>query len=85
MGYPDIWPSDREYAGEVDVDEHPIDEDGYDTMGRYFGVGEPLWHVTDEYDVGLDAIYLDAVIRAESREAAVEMVRERFPRARFVE
>ena len=73
----------REDAGKVEVEDHPIDEDGYDSMGRYFGVGEPLFYVTDMYDPDLDSIYLDAVVRAKSRDGVIQMVRERFPRARF--
>lgn len=50
---------------------------GYTSSGRYFGIGSPLYHVTDEEgDV-------DFWIRARSRGAALAIVRDIYPYARF--
>lgn len=54
-----------------------IDAGGYDPLGTYYGIGEPLYWCASEDGA------LDFTLRAASREAAKEAVRARVPGARF--
>ena len=46
------------------VERIPVDRQGYDRRGRYWGVGERLWHITDNENER------DAIVRAPSAAAA---------------
>lgn len=55
-----------------------LNSGGYtSSSGQYFGLGAPLYHVTDEDDA------VDFWIRASSRGSALAIVRDIYPRARF--
>jgi len=54
-----------------------LNSGGCTSSGRYFGIGAPLYHVTDEDDA------VDFWIRASSRGSALAIVRDIYPRARF--
>jgi len=38
-------PRKKEWEKDVSVHRHPLDRQGYDKLGRYFGVGEKLWEI----------------------------------------
>ena len=55
-----------------------IDSGGYDPNGTYFGTGfDPIyWYANEECTI-------DDVLRAPTRTAAKQLVRERYPHAKF--
>lgn len=57
-----------------------INRQGYDSSGRYWGVGAPLFSAYDGDTFG--DIYTDT-FRAADRDAAKAHVRKRHPNARF--
>jgi hypothetical protein len=62
-----------EPAGTVTVRKSPLDRQGYDRNGTYFGAGQELfWYADEEGE-------LDAVERAADIEDVVKVLRERFP------
>ena len=67
--------------GMIDVDERlylrrvPINNGGYDSGGAYWGIGAPLYCVSD----GDDWRYF----RARNRDAAKAIIREENPTAKF--
>jgi hypothetical protein len=58
--------------GGVQVERVELDELGYDDRGKYYGLGEPLWHVLS------DSPYIDTVVRARSAQAARAQALERY-------
>lgn len=54
-----------------------LNQGGYTTGGRYFGVGQPLYFYSD--DDGLLCDY----IRADDRQHAKEIIRAKYPHAKF--
>ncbi len=75
LGRPTIEPDDTtDYTGTLALRRAHIDRDGYDINGTYFGIGDPLWWVTDGADV-------DYVFRAEDRNEARAEVVARYPHA----
>ena len=56
----------------------PLTSLGYDSRGRYFGVGAPIWHATTSFG------QVDFTVRAPSRQEAKRIVRETYPNARFL-
>lgn len=76
-----MWVKDRapdwsKYTGRISLTRTRIDRYGYDSDGRYFGVGEPVFCVASEDD---DAIY--HFIRAKDRSMAKQMLRFEYPNA----
>jgi hypothetical protein len=64
-----------------------INNAGYDSMGRYWGVGNPLWTAEADFPDWKPAdgfpSGLDFQFRATDRERAKAMIREVYPNARF--
>jgi hypothetical protein len=67
-----------EPEGTITVRHSPLDRQGYDRNGTYFGGGLPLFWYADEGG------NIDAVERAVDIEDAVKVLRERFPGAEIV-
>ena len=61
------------YTGKVYVRRERLNSGGYTADGCYFGIGEPLYYVTD-YD-GIHSDYF----RASCREEALEKARDIYP------
>lgn len=59
--------------GEILLREVPIDEDGYDDGGAYWGIGEPLWCAQSKVTARV------RYFRADDRESAMA----RLPGVRF--
>jgi len=55
----------------------PLDSQGYDRGGAYWGLGAPIWHLQSQ-DGGFESFF-----RASSRASAKEKVRDEIPEARF--
>ena len=55
-----------------------LDRGGYDSDGRYFGIGAPLFIVSNEKDEETDDIK-EVYIRASDKEAAKKYVKEHNP------
>lgn len=68
------------FTGKIVVRREPLTRDGYTKgkYGRYFGVGAPLWHVTD-YETGEDVNFY---VRAHDKAAAVALIAGAYPGAR---
>jgi hypothetical protein len=60
----------------ITVRRSPLDRQGYDRNGTYFGSGQPIFWYADESGE------VDAVTRAADIEDAITIVRERFPNAK---
>lgn len=58
----------------------PLDADGYDPAGTYFGRGAPLYNVSGEDASGNE---VDFTIRAYDREHAREKALARYPNAKI--
>lgn len=69
------------FTGRIDIRRVPLTRDGYSKgkWGQYFGVGAPLWRVTD-YETGGGEV--DFYVRAASKPAAKALVRDAYPGAR---
>ena len=57
----------------TDVIRVPLDSDGYTRNGRYYGVGEPLWHVRSA-DGAIDE-YVRAATKAEALQSVADTQR----------
>lgn len=68
---PDVKPAAKVYLKKM-----PIDRDGYDSGGSYWGIGDPMFWASDDADFEL-------FTRAKNREDAKRIVREKHPEARF--
>lgn len=66
-----------EYEGKFTLRRVRLDNGGYDSLGTYWGHGEPLYWVANEEGS------IDYNIRASSRDAAKAEVRFSYPKARF--
>lgn len=58
----------RAYTGRVYVRRERLNQGGYTSYGCYFGIGKPLYYITD-YD-GVHSDYIRASCRAEALEKA---------------
>jgi hypothetical protein len=69
------------YTGKIDIRREPLTADGYTKgkWGKYFGVGAPLWHVTDYETGGAD---VDFYVRASDKDAARAIVQDAYPGAK---
>jgi hypothetical protein len=68
---------DSEFAGKLTLRRVYLNSGGYDSLGTYWGHGTPLyWYASDDGTV-------DGVVRARSRVAAKDEIREDYPNARF--
>jgi hypothetical protein len=65
-----------DYDGKLALIRIKINRGGYDPQGTYFGVGEPLFNLSDEDGT------IDRTFRARDRKAAVAMARGMYPRAK---
>ena len=54
---------DKLLSGKVSLTQHRISRDGYDSRGKYWGIGPKLWRASDDYGN-------DYYVRAETRELA---------------
>jgi hypothetical protein len=61
----------------VSVTRIRLNGGGYDRRGRYWGVGEPLFHVVSDYDE------VNTEIRAADRKAAIAQISRWKPGVRF--
>jgi hypothetical protein len=59
----------------LEVERVDLDALGYDDMGRYYGVGEPLWRVSSSPG---SPVQVDTVVRARTAGAARSQVAEQF-------
>jgi len=66
---------DHGYKGRLYYSKIRLNRGGYDNLGTYFGVGEPLYWVHN------DECTVDFVIRAPSRKRARALILERYPNA----
>ncbi len=71
----------RETAGLFFLNREPLNKGGYTRLGRYFGVGAPLYRWTVDWPDGGSE---DGYVRGATREAAMAKVREKHPGAKFV-
>lgn len=60
-----------------------IDSGGYDNGGAYWGFGAPLYQVSGHIGHAGEEEQIEYYLRAGTREAAKQQVRERYPLARF--
>lgn len=67
------------YEGLIAIRKVRINSGGYTDKGEYFGVGQPVYHVTDVSDQD----DLDCHIRAADREDAKRIVLAQFPKAKI--
>lgn len=68
---------DPDFDGRLYLRRVYLDSGGYDDLGTYWGLGEPLyWYASNDGSI-------DAVIRAPSRAAAKRQVMEDYPNAKF--
>jgi hypothetical protein len=65
-----------DFAGKLTLIRIRVNRGGYDAQGTYFGVGEPLFNLSDE-DGDIDRTF-----RARDRKAAVAQARSWYPNAR---
>jgi hypothetical protein len=78
LGRSSIHDVASDFSGDVFLSESKIDEEGYDQLGTYFGVGLPLyWAATVDSSI-------DFMLRAFSVEDAEMKVKKRYPSARIV-
>jgi hypothetical protein len=63
-------------AGRIYLRRIPINSQGYDSGGAYWGIGQPLWHAHDQDGNG-------RIFRARNRAAAKLAVLDDYPDARF--
>jgi len=68
---------DPGYSGKLYLERIRLNRGGYTSRGQYFGVGQPLYRVTDEEGS------IDHHIRARDRADAKTVVREMYPNAKF--
>lgn len=68
---------ERRFEGVVSLRKVDLDSGGYDRGGAYWGHGAPIWSALSECGV------IDMIVRAPTREAAKNMIREKAPKARF--
>lgn len=64
-----------DYVGFLSVSRVRLNRDGYDRLGTYFGIGNPLYWVHSK------DCSVDYVIRATNRSTAVRAVRQGYPAA----
>lgn len=69
----------RDFAGRFVLRRIRLDAGGYDSLGTYFGDGEPLYWYAAETDDGP----IEGVLRASSRGKAKSLIRETYPNCRF--
>ena len=78
MGRGTIQEEDGEhYTAEIYVQRVELDDGGYDQNGTYFGIGMPLYWISNKN------LTIDYVIRAPSRSWAVQDALHRWPHACF--
>lgn len=77
VSYEDEPPRDRSNGIPLQIERIRLNSGGYTSFGRYFGQGDPLFHVTDdEGDV-------DFHVRAADRNAAKREVLRMYPQAKL--
>lgn len=59
-----------------------LNSQGYDNMGAYWGIGQPLYYYSHEWP-NEHGHYIQETIRASSREDAKAKIRVKYPKARF--
>ena len=65
------------FTGKLSLQRVRINNGGYDALGTYWGVGEPLY-----WCANADCT-IDFALRASSREQAKAIVRKTYPNAKF--
>lgn len=65
------------YDGKISIARERLDRGGYDSRGRYFGVGAPLFRASNASGS------IDFMLRAKDRAAAIAKVREDYPVAKI--
>lgn len=69
---------DYDFDGKIFLEMIPLDEGGYDRLGTYFGIGDPLfWYHSEEGEI-------DAMIRAESFDDAKKKILLRYRKAQVL-
>lgn len=63
-------------SGKIHLQRVRLDSSGYDSGGAYWGHGTPLWYIMDQDGNS-------QFLRAASREAAKDIIRDKFEGARF--
>lgn len=77
LGRPSIHKADREAPIKLYLRKVRLDSGGYDPNGTYFGIGAPLYWVSDSEGT------VDYMLRAIRRSDAKAMVRQVYPKASF--
>ena len=77
LGRNDIHDEPKTYEGVLKVERVKIDADGYDPNGTYFGIGSPLFWVSNEEGS------IDYVLRATDKANAKDKVKRRYPQVSF--
>jgi len=77
MGRPSIHLDEPNAAVVLTVSHVEVDDGGYDANGTYFGLGKPLFWVTDEEGT------VDFMVRGWDQEEVLETVRRLYPNATF--
>lgn len=80
IGRDSICEIDTSYSGYLYIHEVEVGDDGYDPNGTYFGIGEPLFWCVARYAHD-DSFILDHSVRAASMDAAVQLMKQKFPLA----
>lgn len=69
----------HDFGGKLKFRRIRLNSGGYDSFGRYYGVGAPVWQVTDR---ATDGNEVDFTIRAVDMDAAREKVQDAYPGAK---
>ena len=86
MGRDEYGPSDNSKPYKLHLMLVPIDGQGYDPGGAYWGIGEPLyvaWKEDTAETIEEESSDICFFMRAGSREKAKEIVRKTYRNARF--
>jgi hypothetical protein len=78
LGRPAISLAPEDWSGKLYLSKIRLDSGGYDKNGTYFGIGPPslYWYVSEDN-------LIDAMIRANDREAAKKKILEIYKNAKF--
>ena len=76
LGRPTVLDAPEDFAGRIYLRKVRLNQGGYDANGTYFGTGTPLYWYSDEEGE------IDAMLRANHREQARNMVLAKYPKAK---
>lgn len=77
LGRPSIH-ADRDFSGEIFISRVSLDEGGYDRLGTYFGIGDPLfWYRSENGEI-------DAMVRTKDFKDAKKQILFAYPKANIL-